>query len=122
MRVTCVFVGSLRAWFGGAMAAAGAVVVALMAPATADALVVTVAMPDTVTVGQTGLTAQVTLTNDTSTTLPARVCNATECKPPSEGIILIGSCASAGAAPACFAPDPGVFTFAPTATIPLGSA
>ena len=41
-----------------------------LAPASAQALTVTLAMPDTVVVGQTGLTAHLVMTNDTQNPAP----------------------------------------------------
>jgi hypothetical protein len=94
-------------------------VLLVLTPATARALTVAVTWPDTVTVGQTGLTAQLTLTNTEAGV--TTVCNAGQCEPPSEGIIVIPSCGAASVPPACDSPDPGVFTFAPTATSPPGT-
>jgi hypothetical protein len=88
-----------------------------LAPPSADALSVGVAMPDSVTVGQTGLTAHLTLTNTNA--LPATICSVGECD--SQGIILVGSCGAADTPGTCKTPDLGVFSFASTATIPLGS-
>ncbi|MDX6536370.1 MAG: hypothetical protein QOD37_711, partial [Gaiellales bacterium] len=92
----------------------------LLAPSSADALSVTVTMPTPVTVGQTGLTAHVVLTNTQQ--LAAGICAAGTCNPASEGIIFIPSCGSAATpAPTCSLPDPGVFTFAASAPVLVGS-
>ena len=104
-----------------------------LAPALAEAGVgagAAVTFPTTVTVGQTGLPASITMTNfntppnsaDTNT-----VCNAGEasppCSSPERGIVLVptckqvagGQCTAAGA-------DPGVFAVSPTATGAVGSS
>ena len=101
----------------GLVAALIALAILVLTPATARALTVDIAWPASVTVGQTGVVGHVTLTNTLDG--PATVCDQSECS--SEGIIVIPSCASASAAPVCDAPDPGVFSVASTAAIPLGS-
>jgi len=118
MPVTRLFAKSLRARAMRGLAAAIPVIGTLaLVPATADALTVTVAFPDSVTVGQAGLTAHLTMTNTND--LSATVCNAGECN--SQGIILVPSCGAADGAGTCKTPDLGVFSFASSATIPLGS-
>lgn len=103
----------------GLAAAACALAALVLAPAPAGALSVAITMPDPVAVGQAGLTATVTLTNDTLQT-PGTVCNVGECSGPSQGILVVPSCGVASPPGTCAAPDPGVFTVDPTATVPLG--
>ena len=93
-----------------------------MAPATAQAvpLTITVAMPSSVTVDQTGLQARITLTNTSLDKASPRVCNAGECAD-AEGLSFIPSCGAPSPAFACATPDPGVFAFAPTASPVAGS-
>ena len=106
-----------RRWLVAVVAALGLLA---LTPGDADALSVTVTMPTPVTVGQSGLTAHVTLTNTMQG--PLALCGAGTCSPASEGIILIPSCASAATpAPTCSAPDPGVFAFAANAPVAPGS-
>jgi hypothetical protein len=93
--------------------------VCALTPASADAVHIDLVMPDTVTVGQAGLIANVTLTN--SDLNLSSVCNVGECTPPSEGIIVIPSCGAATVAPpACGSADPRVFSFAPIGKLHYG--
>jgi len=104
----------------GGRAVAGVIVVLAalaLAPDAAHALSATVAMPDSVMVGQTGLSAQVTLTNTSD--VPATICNQGECAGPSQGILFVPSCGTANPAGTCTAPDLGVFAVGATATVPL---
>jgi hypothetical protein len=101
-----------------ALPAIGAACAALaIAPAQASALSASIDMPASVTVGEGGLTATVTLTNTSD--LPATICNAGQCD--SQGIIVVPSCGSADAAGTCKTPDLGVFSFASSSNATLGS-
>jgi|GEM_PF-1382350 len=102
----------------GLAASIAALVACALAPAAAHGFDVTVEWPTPVTVGQTGLTAHVKLTNTADTA--ATVCNASIC-PLSNGIIVIPSCGSAGTGDVCPTPDAGVFTVSPIIVIPLRS-
>ena len=98
------------------------VVLAAFAPAppSADALGVALTMPDTAIVGQAAGTAHLTLTNDTQS-VPVSICEPGACSGPSEGLVFIPSCASPSVAPACAAPDPGVFSFGARASVVPGA-
>ena len=104
-----------RRWLAAAAAALGLLAVA---PATADGFAVAVDWPDPVTVGQSGLTAHVTLTNDAAT--PATVCGLGECGG-SAGILVVPSCGAASPPGTCTTPDLGVFTVAPSAPVAIGA-
>ena len=120
MSVTRSFAPSIRTeGRRGLWVAIIAVAALLVAPASADALGVTVTLPDPVTVGQTALKAQVTLTND-SQQIQGRICNAGECAGPSQGILFVPSCGAASPGGTCTAPDLGVFAVAASASVPVG--
>ena len=121
MSVTHLFAASTRA--KGRLGLVVSVIVlgafAVMPPA-AEALTVEVTMPTSVTVGLTGLTAHVKLTNTTAQTV--QVCAVGACSPASEGIVFIPSCGSAATPPpGCAVPDPAVFTFASPSAPTLGA-
>src|SRR5687767_3924564 len=89
---------SITTWGRVALSVAGAICVLLFAlPATAGALTVGVGFPASVTVGQPGLTAHVTLTNTNA--LPAAICNVGQCD--SQGILVVPSCGSASPPGTC---------------------
>ena len=105
----------------GLLAALAVVGTLLFPSAAAGAVTLMVTMPDSVTVGQTGQTAHVVLTNTAAR--PATICNQGPCAGrDSEGIILIPSCGAVPVPPTlCGSPDPGVFTFAAASTAAPGS-
>ncbi len=102
----------------GLAAATAALGLLAVAPATADGFAVAVDWPDPVIVGQSGLTAHVTLTNDAAT--PATVCGLGECGG-SAGILVVPSCGAASPPGTCTTPDLGVFTVAPSAPVAIGA-
>ncbi len=106
----------------GLVAALAVVAAWAMAPATAQAvpLTITVVMPSSVTVDQTGLQARITLTNTSIDNASPQVCNVGECAN-AQGLIFIPSCGSPSPDFECATPDPGVFAFAPTASPVAGS-
>ena len=114
-RLLTVFI---RTWARAALPVIGAACAALvLAPATAGAFTADVEFPASVSVGQAGLTATLTLTNTNA--LPATVCNMGECD--SQGIILVTACTVPDPPGTCKTPDLGVFAVAASATVTLGS-
>lgn len=82
--------------------------------------------PTNSTVGDSGLAASLTITNNnTAPDVSATVCNAGDtlpCPAGDEGITLIPSCGAQGAFSACTSADPGVFQISSTATGGAGTA
>lgn len=122
MSATRLLAPSIRTEGRRGLVAVLAVAAWSMATATAQAvpLTINVAMPTSVTVDQTGLQARITLTNTGVDNASPRVCNVDECQD-AEGLIFVPSCGSPSPAFQCATPDPGVFSFAPTATPVAGS-
>ncbi|MEY2441129.1 MAG: hypothetical protein QOJ46_555 [bacterium] len=119
---------------GRAARAAFAVVATLavlaLAPASASAAIAgstTVSMPSAVTVGQTGVIATITLTNENTypdDAVPNSVCGAGDGFPcAGAGIALLPACGSLSGITDCSPgrEDPGVFTASPVATGEAGT-